>query len=122
MTTPTTQPAAPPTVGGRLVTADARTLPLVGATLLADAGGGLARVVLDQRFHNPHVEPLSVVYSLPLPADAAVSGFAFRIGDRQIVGEIDRRAAVLRVGFEQWAKDTKDRSLIFHLRAARRQL
>jgi AcrR family transcriptional regulator len=30
--------------------------------------------------------------------------------------------AVLRVGFEQWVKDTKDRSLVFHLRAARRQL
>ena len=53
---------------------------------------GSLRVVLEQRFHNPHVEPLSVVYSLPLPADAAVSGFAFRIGDRRIAGEIDRRA------------------------------
>lgn len=31
-------------------------------------------------------------------------------------------AAVLRVGFDQWAKDPKDRSLTFHLRAARRQL
>jgi len=31
-------------------------------------------------------------------------------------------AAVLRVGFDQWAKDLKDRSLTFHLRAARRQL
>jgi AcrR family transcriptional regulator len=30
--------------------------------------------------------------------------------------------AVLRVGFEQWVKDTKERSLLFHLRAARRQL
>ncbi|CAN5785551.1 TetR/AcrR family transcriptional regulator [soil metagenome] len=31
-------------------------------------------------------------------------------------------AAVLRVGFEQWVQDPKDRSLTFHLRAARRQL
>jgi AcrR family transcriptional regulator len=30
--------------------------------------------------------------------------------------------AVLRVGFEKWVKDAKDRSLVFHLRAARRQL
>jgi len=30
--------------------------------------------------------------------------------------------AVFRVGFEQWVKDTKDRSLVFHVRAARRQL
>jgi AcrR family transcriptional regulator len=31
-------------------------------------------------------------------------------------------AAILRVGFEQWGQDPKDRSLTFHLRAARRQL
>jgi AcrR family transcriptional regulator len=31
-------------------------------------------------------------------------------------------AAIFRVGFEQWAQDPKDRSLTFHLRAARRQL
>jgi AcrR family transcriptional regulator len=31
-------------------------------------------------------------------------------------------AAIFRVGFEQWTHDRKDRSLTFHLRAARRQL
>jgi AcrR family transcriptional regulator len=30
--------------------------------------------------------------------------------------------AILRVGFEQWTRDPKERSLTFHLRAARRQL
>ena len=30
--------------------------------------------------------------------------------------------AIVRVGFDQWGKDPKDRSLTFHLRAARRQL
>jgi AcrR family transcriptional regulator len=30
--------------------------------------------------------------------------------------------AILRVGFEQWVRDPRDRSLTFHLRAARRQL
>ena len=30
--------------------------------------------------------------------------------------------AILRVGFEQWTRDAKNRSLTFHLRAARRQL
>jgi AcrR family transcriptional regulator len=30
--------------------------------------------------------------------------------------------AIMHVAFEQWAKDPKDRSLVFHLRAARRQL
>ena len=31
-------------------------------------------------------------------------------------------ATIFRVGFEQWADDSKDRSLAFHLRATRRQL
>ena len=30
--------------------------------------------------------------------------------------------AIVRVGFDRWAKDPKDRSLTFHLRAARREL
>jgi Ca-activated chloride channel family protein len=52
---------------------------------------GLARAVLSQTFANPHAEPLHVTYTLPLPADAAVSGFRFVIGERVIEGEIDTR-------------------------------
>lgn len=74
-----------------LVSLDAKTLPLKGAKLAVDAGLGLAEVVLEQRFSNPHAEPLHVSYSLPLPHDAAVSRFRFRIGDRVIEGEIDTR-------------------------------
>jgi len=36
--------------------------------------------------------------------------------------ERETGAAIFRVGFEQWAQDPKDRSLAFHVRAARRQL
>ncbi|MCU1281711.1 MAG: hypothetical protein JWM53_5257 [bacterium] len=79
--------------GGRLVTADGRTLPLRGATLRADARGGIARVVVEQRFANSYAEPLAVTYLMPLPSDGAVSGYAFTIGDKRIVGEVDRRAA-----------------------------
>ena len=67
--------------GGRLVTADGRTLALRGATLRADARGGIARVVLEQRFANTFAEPLAVTYLMPLPSDGAVSGYAFTIGD-----------------------------------------
>jgi len=77
--------------GGRMVTADGRTLPLKGASLIADAKAGLVRVTLEQRFVNPHAEPLSVTYQMPLPADAAVSGFSFTIGDRRVVGEVDTK-------------------------------
>ena len=85
---------------GRLVATDGRVLPLVGAALTVDAAGGVARVLLEQRFRNPHAEPLAVTYSLPLPADGAVSGFAFVFGGRRIVGEIDGRSKA-RARYEQ---------------------
>ena len=86
--------------GGRLVTADGRTLALRGAVLRADARGGIARVVLEQRFENAFAEPLAVTYQMPLPADGAVSGYAFTVGERRIVGEVDRRQAA-RERFEE---------------------
>src|SRR5690349_18351107 len=86
--------------GGRLITADGRALPLKSASLEADAKGGVARAVLRQRFTNPYSEPLTVTYLMPLPADGAVSGYAFTIGERRIVGEVDRKAAA-RERFEQ---------------------
>ena len=79
--------------GGRLVAADGRELPLESASIEATAAGGVARVVLSQTFVNHHDQPLLVEYTLPLPAGGAVSGFSFRLGDRRIAGEIDRRAA-----------------------------
>src|SRR6185369_12557239 len=87
------KPAEPPSTGARLVTSTGRALPLLGATIAADASGGVARVTLEQRFKNPYAEPLAVTYSLPLPADGAVSGFAFRVGARRVVGEVDLRRA-----------------------------
>jgi len=77
--------------GARLVSADGRALPLRAAQLTADAKAGVIRVTLEQTFQNPHDQPLQVTYSLPLPADGAVSGFAFRIGERRVVGEVDTR-------------------------------
>ena len=71
-------------------------LALVGTAIDAQARGGLCRLMLRQRFSNPHAEPLHVTYSLPVPEDAAVSGFSFTIGDRRIVGEIDRKASARR--------------------------
>ncbi|MBC8069015.1 MAG: hypothetical protein IAG13_11835, partial [Deltaproteobacteria bacterium] len=86
--------------GATLVTADGRSLPLVAAELRADACGGLARVQLEQTFTNPYAEPLHVTYQVPLPADAAVAGYRFRIGEREIVGTVDRKDRA-RERFEQ---------------------
>ena len=97
--------------GGRMVAVDGRALPLVGARLSVDARGGIARTVLEQRFANPHDEPLTVTYLLPLPADGAVSAFAFRVGGRRVVGEIDRRAAA-RERFEQAILDGRSAAIV----------
>lgn len=67
------------------------TLALRETHLSASARGGLARLVLEQRFENPHDEPLHVTYVLPLPHEAAVSGFTFELGERTVRGEIDTR-------------------------------
>lgn len=106
-------PNQPPyeTTGGRLVTTDGRALPLTGATLSADAKAGVVRVTLEQTFRNPYDEPLRVTYKLPLPADGAVSGFAFRIGEQRIVGEVDTKKQA-RQRFEDAILEGKTAALL----------
>jgi Ca-activated chloride channel homolog len=79
--------------GGRLVATDGRALTLRSVSIRTEARGGLARVELRQRFVNSYAEPLRVTYLVPLPQDAALAGYAFRIGARLVVGEVDRNAA-----------------------------
>jgi Ca-activated chloride channel homolog len=115
--TPTESLTVVPSSGGRLVAPDGRTLALRGVALRAEAGGGLARVVLEQRFRNAHPDPLQVTYLLPLPADGAVSAFTFRVGDRRVVGEVDRRAAA-RERFEAALLEGRTAALVEQDRAA----
>src|SRR5262245_33514657 len=97
--------------GGRLVSTQGLELPLRAVEVEAEAGGGLARVVLRQPFSNPAAEPLQVAYRFPLPADGAVSGYAFRVGTRRVVGEVDRREAA-RERFEQAVLEGRSAALI----------
>jgi Ca-activated chloride channel family protein len=76
--------------GGRLVATDGRTLPLKWVSIRADTRGGLARVVLEQRFVNAFAEALRITYLVPLPVDGALAGYAVRVGERRITGEVDR--------------------------------
>jgi len=82
-----TSPAA---VSSSLVT-ETSALPLRSASLRVDARAGVARAVLEQTFENLSPTPMRVTYTLPLPADAAVSGFRFRVGERTIEGTIDKK-------------------------------
>jgi Ca-activated chloride channel family protein len=101
----------PESTGGRLVSVEGRALPLTGATLKADAKGGVVRVTLEQTFRNPYAEPLRVTYTLPLPADGAVSGFAFRVGAERVIGEVDTKRRA-RQRFEDAILDGRTAALI----------
>ena len=102
--------------GAELVTSDGRQLSLVSAHLRGEAQGGIARLVLEQRFENPYDENLHVTYRMPLPAEAAVSGYAFTVGDRTIKGVVDRKAAA-RERFEQAIASGKTAALLEQERA-----
>src|SRR5512137_949749 len=112
-----TAPQPVSSAGGRLVAVDGRALPLLGTRLAATASGGLCRVLLEQRFKNVHAEPLRVSYLFPLPHDGAVSGFAFRLGERRIVGEVDRLASA-RERFEEAVVEGRTAALLEQVRGS----
>lgn len=97
--------------GAELVTTDGRPMPLTSARLSAEAGGGLARYVLEQTFENPYDDPLHVTYKMPLPVDGAVSGYAFRVGERTIAGTVMAKEAA-RERFERAIVDGKTAALL----------
>ena len=49
------------------------------------------RPKLRQHFRNEYRQPLELVYTFPLPADSAVSGYEIRAGERLMKGRIERR-------------------------------
>jgi Ca-activated chloride channel family protein len=100
---PSAREASAPAVFGvpgvELLTSTGESLPLTGAALDVVAKGGIARAVLTHTFVNDHDEPLQVTYKMPLPADGAVSGYAFELGDRTVTGDV-RPKAQARADFE----------------------
>jgi len=69
------------------------------------------------RFVNDRSDPLQVTYQLPLPADAAVGGYTFSVGDRRIVGEVDRRESA-RQRFEDAVLEGQSAALLEQDRSA----
>lgn len=104
-------PAASNQEGGRLVSTSGRTLPLEKTELRAESGGGIARTILVQHFRNPYPEALRVTYKLPLPADGAVSGFSFQVGDEVVEGEVDRKQEA-RARFERALVEGRTAALV----------
>ena len=120
-TTPRMNPHVPTTLqgastGAELHTLDGRTLPLVASTLRAEAQGGIARLVLEQQYVNSYTDTLHVTYRMPLPADGAVSGYAFEIAGRVIKGVVDKKARA-RERFEQAIASGRTAALLEQERA-----
>ncbi len=91
--------------------------PLVQTRVLAKASSGVVRVELRQRFLNPHEVPLDAEFRLPLPADAAVSGFSFRLGKREVVGELRTRDQA-RAEFVAAKKEGKSAAMLAQSRTS----
>lgn len=92
--------AAPPGVraegSGALdaVAADGRALggcPLEHTDVQATVSGFVARVVVTQTFRSSFAEPVEALYTFPLSERAAVDAMTMRVGDRVVVGEIQKR-------------------------------
>ncbi|MEM9803172.1 MAG: VIT and VWA domain-containing protein, partial [Planctomycetota bacterium] len=112
--TPVTHPSptdATSHPGAVLVTPEGRALPLVRVSVDAHAAGGLGRTVLEQTFRNDGAEPLRVSYRLPLPAEAAVSGFAFELDGRRTIGEVKAKEDARRA-FEQAVLEGRTAALL----------
>jgi Ca-activated chloride channel family protein len=65
--------------------------PLFHTRIYAQVSGNVARVELTQLYRNPTDRRLEAVYAFPLPANAAVTDMAFRIGKRIVTSEVKRR-------------------------------
>jgi Ca-activated chloride channel family protein len=73
------------------------TCPLERTEVSAELSGFVARVRVVQRFHNTADRPLEAVYTFPLSERAAVDAMAVRAGEREIRGEIKRRAEARQI-------------------------
>ena len=66
-------------------------LPLMHTKVKADISGYIARVEVQQKFHNPYKEKIEARYVFPLPENAAVNEMFMKIGDKIIYSEIHER-------------------------------
>lgn len=76
---------------------ESATFPLVHTHLDAEVVGPLAQVTVVQTFANEHPQPIEVIYTFPLPADAAVDAFRIHTGGRTIRGSVVEREEAARI-------------------------
>jgi Ca-activated chloride channel family protein len=100
-----------------LVSPEGLALPLRSTVIEADARGGLASVALRQVFVNTGSCPLAATYRFPLPADAALGGYAFTVDGVRTIGTIDRRD-LARERYEEAMVDGRTAGLVEQERSA----
>lgn len=66
-------------------------MPAVSTHFSSEISGIVARSTIVQTFKNPTNEWLNGTYQFPLPEDSAVDFLQMRIGQREILGEIQRK-------------------------------
>lgn len=66
-------------------------IPLEKTVVEAEVSGFVGRTVVTQRFRNPRTAPIEAVYRFPLPHGASVDSMRIRIGERTVVGKIEKR-------------------------------
>ncbi|MDB4939221.1 MAG: hypothetical protein JWP87_6193, partial [Labilithrix sp.] len=73
-----------------------RPVPLLGVEVQAEVLAGHARAVVRQRYRNDETRPIEAIYTFPLPARGAVTGFAMTVNGRQLTGEVHEREEAFR--------------------------
>ncbi len=76
-----------------------------------EISGVVARVRLRQVFENPYDDRLETIYVFPMPENAAVDGYAFRIGEKVIKGVVKKKAAA-RKEYEQARQEGRKAGLL----------
>lgn len=71
----------------------------------------VARTKVVETFHNPNDAQLEGVYLFPLPPDAAVSGFAMKIGGKEVSGEVLEKDKARRI-YESIVREARDPGLL----------
>lgn len=71
--------------------ADDRSVPLEGVRIDAILSGPCVEVTLTQRYRNREPVPVEAVYVFPLEEQAAVCGFAAKVGDTLVRGHVEER-------------------------------
>lgn len=74
-----------------------RPVPLLGVTVTAVVQASHAAVALRQRYRNDEARPIEAIYTMPLPAGAALTRLSVEAGGRRIDGEVRERAEAFRV-------------------------